>query len=435
METGSREAAQLFVEVGNGSEIRPQLSSLPTDAVCILGPVGADDANAETVVVYASNGNDWLAHGTVSRAEQGSLPALTGLLTEDLANSVALSNVYVNAARRSEVLPVVLYLLLRRARIWGRTSVMSYVEIDRLGGPDDLLAWQRLEALPPLASTPRVAIAQRLDIAIHKAFAAVGSKERIFLQQQFFVPEVVETLELHVERFFSTAFFKAVHGSTLSREQYIYSISNLHQFVRWTTRLVARAVGYSHDEDLRNHYLEHLSGEINHEKIIERDLTNLGADVDYVVNDMLPNVFNQEFMLVQESVIGFHQDPVLFLAAPFAAEGIAARLDGKFILALEKAARGWGIANPKQVTSFLASHIHFDGGEDGHWEGTRKILARYLDSDHKLQKFINLVHLAMNAFERSYASYIHEQKLFSAVPTPSTRRHVDTESSANLASL
>jgi hypothetical protein len=434
METGSREAAQLHVEVGNGSEIRSQLSSLSTNAVCILPPIAQDDANAETVVVYAGQGNDWLAHGTVSRAERGALPALTGLLAEDLTNSVALTNVYVNEARRSEVLPVLLYLLLRRARIWERTSVMSYIESERLGGPDDVLAWQRLEALPPLASTPRLAVAQRLDIAIHKAFGAAGPKERIFLQQQFFVPEVVETLGLHLERFFSNAFFKAVYSSTLSREQYVYTMSNLHQFVRWTTRLVARAVAYSHDEDLRNHYLGHLSGEINHEKIIERDLTNLGADVAYVVKDMVPNVSNQEFMVMQESVIGFHQDPVLFLAAPFAAEGIAARLDQKFILALEKAARGWGIVNPKQVTSFLASHIHFDGGDDGHWEGTRKILCRYLDSDHKLQKFINLVHLAMNAFEHSYASYIHEQRLFGAVPTPSTRRHIDTDSSANLAS-
>src|SRR5262245_42227299 len=114
MEASTREAAEFRVEVGNGSEIRRQLASLPSTAICILGSVGPDDDNTETIVLYARDGNQWLAQGTVSRAERGALPALTGVLEEDLANSVALTNVYVDAARRNDVLPILLYLLLRR---------------------------------------------------------------------------------------------------------------------------------------------------------------------------------------------------------------------------------------------------------------------------------------------------------------------------------
>jgi hypothetical protein len=366
------------------------------------------------------DGERCVATGSVFRAEASAFSALTGLSDAALEASIGLGEVYLAADAPVQALPVLLYLLLRRGRIWGRHTVISYAELGMLGGERDVVEWQPLPHLPPLlapgSSAPLSPVAQRLDIAIHKAEQASGADGRRFLKQ-FFVPEAVETLERHLDSFFKTEFFTAVYAARLSREQYVYSMSNLHQFVRYTTRLIGRAVGLSNDEELRNHWLAHLSGEINHEKIIEKDLANLGADVDYVVQHMLPNVPNQEFMVMQESVIGFHQDPVLFMAAPFAAEGWTARLDQRFLQGLEASVRSWGIDKPRHVTSFLSSHINFDGGEDGHWEGTRKILGRFLESDHMLQKFLNLVHLAMNAFERSYASYVTEQRLWSAIPT------------------
>jgi hypothetical protein len=315
---------------------------------------------------------------------------------------------------------VLLYFLMRRGRIWERKTVMTYAGADALDAVR--LDWQRLQELAPLpgvgAAGPRLPVAARLDIAMHRAYSALASRERDFVKQ-FFVPEAVETLELHIDRFFRTEFYNAVYESRLSREQYIYSMSNLHQFVRYTTRLIGRAVSLSSDEDLRNHWLHHLSGEINHEKIIEKDLEFLGADVDYVVHHMVPNKHNQQFMVVQESAIAFHQDPVLFMAAPFAAEGWTARLDQRFMDGLEKSIRSWGIETPRHVTGFLASHINYDGGDDGHWEGTRKILERYITSDQMLQRFLNLVHLAMEAFENSYSSYVTVQRLWSARPARS----------------
>ena len=366
------------------------------------------------------DGERCLASGVVFPAETGSLARLTGLDARDLAESVGIANVYVDP--ETQLLPVITYLLLRRARIWERHTALAHVDAALLGGARDLARWQPLTNLASLrglpGGSPRVPVAQRIDIAIHEAYQAMNQSQRDFVQQ-FFVPEAVETLEIHIDRFFKTEFFRAVHESRLSREQYVYSMSNLHQFVRFTTRLIGRAVSLSSDEDLRNHWLHHLSGEINHEKIIEKDLEFLGADVDYVVHHMVPNKHNQQFMVVQESAIAFHQDPVLFMAAPFAAEGWTARLDQRFMDGLEKSIRSWGIETPRHVTGFLASHINYDGGDDGHWEGTRKILERYITSDQMLQRFLNLVHLAMEAFENSYSSYVTEQRLWSARPARS----------------
>lgn len=368
------------------------------------------------------DGERCVATGTVFPAERSALPQLTGLHAADLGASIGIGELSIDPTAGATAISQLLYLLLRRGRIWERQTVITYVApavLDQGARDYNIVAWQPLTNLPVITDrasmTQRVPVAQRLDIAIHAAYQASGPDGQRFLQD-FFVPEAVETLEIHIDRFFQTDFFKAVYASTLSREQYIYSMSNLHQFVRYTTRLIGRAVSLSNDEDLRNHWLHHLSGEINHEKIIEKDLANLGADVDYVVNHMVPNVHNQQFMVTQESAIAFYQDPVLFMAAPFSAEGWTARLDARFMDALHKAVRGWGVQNPRHVTGFLSSHINYDGGEDGHWETSRKILGRYIRSDQMLQRFTNLVHLAMNAFERSYTSYVQEQRLWSAAP-------------------
>lgn len=374
-----------------------------------------------------------IASGAVVPAESGHFAPLTGLDAHSLEGSVGLMEIRVEPRRQQEILPVLLYLLTRRARIWGRHSVLTYVSPGLLTTGANIPRWERLANLPVVSeqgsTDPLWPVAQRLDLAIHHAYRASGPSGQAFLSR-FFVPEAVETLELHIDRFFRTEFFEAVYGSTLTKQQYVYSMANLHQFVRYTTRLIGRAVSLSTDEDLRNHWLKHLSGEINHEKIIEKDLANLGADVDYVVNSMVPNVHNQEFMVMQESVIGFHQDPVLFMAAPFAAEGWTARLTEGFMSALDRTIRGWGIDNPRHVTGFLSSHIHYDGGDDGHWEGTRQILGRYIESDQMLQKFLNLVHLAMNAFERSYSSYVTEQRLWGAQPVKRRALAPEAEGSA-----
>jgi hypothetical protein len=303
-----------------------------------------------------------------------------------------------------------LYMALRRARIMGRPTVATW-------GKPDSSAWVRLQ----LAKLSRVgsdadgtAGAQRLDISIYRAFAGAGAFQPQL--KALFVSEAVETLDSWVSQFFASPWFESIYAGTMTREQYVYTLSNMHQFVRWTTRLIGRAVSLSSDRELRNHWLKHLDGEINHELIIEKDLEELGVDVNYVTDAMVPNLENQQFMVIQESLIGFHQDPVLFMAAPFVAEGFSARLDRNFMDALERVVRSWGVANPRRATLFFSSHIEYDGGGEGHWEATRRILERSLTDETLLQRFLNAQRLAMAAFTRSYTSYVEDLAIFGAQP-------------------
>jgi hypothetical protein len=435
----TRPSPYRVIEASADSALPPELAALKAGAAggasgyLTLGSLGDTDMPRGGMRVTLLAADRCIAMGTVFPADTSGLPRLTGLDAQDLGASVGFSDIYIDPAARAQATPVLMYSLLRRARIWQRQTAMTYGEAATLERDEPVVAWQPLSHLGALTalhgSGARLPVAQRVDIAMHQACAAMGAAERDFVQR-LFVPEAVETLEIHIDRFFRTDFFNAVYESRLSREQYIYSMSNLHQFVRYTTRLIGRAVSLSNDEDLRNHWLNHLSGEINHEKIIEKDLEHLGADVDYVVHHMVPNMHNQQFMVVQESAIAFHQDPVLFMAAPFSAEGWTARLDQRFMDSLHRSIRSWGIEQPRHVTGFLSSHINYDGGDDGHWEGTRRILDRYLTSDQMLQRFLNLVHLCMNAFENSYSSYVTEQRLWSAVPARGASRPVSRERDA-----
>ena len=334
-----------------------------------------------------------------------------------LERCVVVSDLAVEPAA-GDVLPALFYSCLRRARIWDRPAIVTCAN-DKAPEPEsprrfELTPLHKVTSLQA-GGTTWTPVAQRVDIAIHLAWMAASSEVQGFLREQL-VGEAVETLERWIVRFFKTPYFQAVYDGTMTKEQYVYGLSNMHQFVRWTTRLCGLAVSHSHDRTIRNKWLEHLQGEINHEMIIEKDLQGLNVDIDYLVNHMVPSVSVQAFMVAQESAIAFHRDPILFMAAPFVAEGFTARLDQRFIDSLRRLARGWGAENPKLVTAFWASHIEYDGGDDGHWENSRKMLELYLQTDRDLLKFLNIMRLACNAFERSYSSYVEDLAIFGAAP-------------------
>src|SRR5207248_1384622 len=112
---------------------------------------------------------------------------------------------------------------------------------------------------------------------------------------------------------------------------------------------------------------EHLKGEINHELIIERDLENLGEDVEYVAGAHQPSPATLAFMCIQESIVAFYRDPVLFLACPIAAESFAAYVQRDILDGLKRSVESWGLADPGEVVHFIKSHTGFDGGSGGHW--------------------------------------------------------------------
>jgi hypothetical protein len=207
-------------------------------------------------------------------------------------------------------------------------------------------------------------------------------------------------------RFYENPWFNHVAAGTLTRGQYVEFLANNYQFVRWTTRILARVASLTDDDDLRNHYLHHLSGEIDHEKIIERDLAYLGADVEYVRHHMAPCVDIGHFTGVQEGLVGFRADPVTLLAVPLAIESLTAHLTGTFLADLEACVQKWGYAEPSRATAYLRSHIPLDGGEDGHWERTRQIIHQFVKSEPQTQRFLGVVRMVIVALDRALRSYV-----------------------------
>jgi len=123
-------------------------------------------------------------------------------------------------------------------------------------------------------------------------------------------------------------------------------------------------------------------------------------------------------MAVQESVIGFHNDPVLLMASPMAAEGMTAHLDQRFMDALRACVQSWGYERPDKATMFWSSHINTDGGESGHWQNTLDTVGRFLRSETDLQRFIGVMKTSMAALTRSYDSYVTDLSLFGASAQP-----------------
>lgn len=326
-----------------------------------------------------------------------------GMPTERTARAAVLNGVFDTPKSNPGARLRSLYAGLREARIAGCTEVLAKLESGD--------AWMAsLIDLRPIEGAEGV-MTQRLDVALARTAAALAKDPDHRLSPNYLADEVGEHLGGFFERIYGSRWFRAVYDQTLTRGQYVYTLSNMHQFVRFTTRILGKCVANAEDPALRVHFIRHLQEEINHERIIERDLEALGEDVDYVRDAMPPNLATRQFMAAQESAIAFHRDPVLLLAAPLAAEGISGHLDGAFMEALHSCAARWGVEDPSRITRFYSSHIDFDGGEDGHWEATVKVLATYLTDETKLARFLSVLAATTHAMERCYDSWIDDIRL------------------------
>ena len=288
--------------------------------------------------------------------------------------------------------PLLLYLALQRARVWRRSLVVS-AEPALAHGPLDM----------PLSAGAGLR-GQTLDLALHRLWAALDPAAREVARARL-LPEAVATLRRRAREFAGNAWCRAAFEGRLGRAQYIAALANTHQYVRYTPRLLARAIAMSEDEALRDHFYRHLRGEQKHDHLLEADLRYLGADVDFIVRAMAPSPATLAFMAAQESMVAFHQDPARFLAAPFVAEGIVAYVDPDLFVALAASIRRWGYAEPAKAPRFLAAHVDFDGGEDGHIVRTAAALTPLLRDDPGQQRFLAVLHLAADAFTRSYDGF------------------------------
>ena len=254
-------------------------------------------------------------------------------------------------------------------------------------------------------------VAQALDYAIYQIYQQCHG-EALAMVKKHFMKEVQETVEGWIKQFFQGSWAQAIIQEKISREQYIATLCHWHQFVRQTTQHIARAVANAANRELRNHYIYHFKGEINHELLIEQDLKHFNYDLDFLLNFQMPAEATKEFMAVQESTIGFYQNPVLLLACALAAEGMTASIKPAFLEALYRRIASWGIANPKDAARFLSSHVHTDGGDDGHWIRVLAMIGKYVDNEKLLQNFLSVLNVAMHTYERAHNANIDDYKMW-----------------------
>ncbi len=367
------------------------------------------------VMALRDGDNNILAASVIARASESVFKEFSGKQEQDIENTLYIDSLWVSPrVNANHFLNGLLYLTLRRGRLWGCQNVASIIPSPNTGAPiATYLRMERISSVDPkhIAEVDYVAIAQRLNDAIFQAYSQCSDALKATLPH-YFVQEILEYHAIRVKRFFKGSWARAIIEEKLSKEQYISSLYNLHQYVKHTTRLCARCIAHSENRELRNHYIYHLKGEINHELLIESDLKTLDADVEYLIHYHVPHHATNEFIVTQESTIGFKEDPVLMLACPLAAEGISASMDKDFIEHLYNNIKKWGIKNPKKASTFLTSHINFDGGEDGHWQQVVNMLKEFINTETLLQQFLCTYTTAINGFERGFNSNVDDLRLW-----------------------
>lgn len=397
------------VPAAAAERVLPSSSALPEWII-------EEHPGASAVQIRLADAERVLGTIVATKGEDSAAATQFGVRKADLEKCVYLSKLELNPeVDRDAVVPLLLYSAMRRGRIWRRHQVV-------VGTVDDSTPLSRRFALEPVLGARGIEgndgvkyrlKAQRLDYAMDRAFdAATASGQNI--APEFLVQEVLDTLDDYVERVWNTKYFRSVYAGTLARQQYVYMLSNMYQFVRFTTRLLGRAVGHSATTELRTHFIRHLQGEVNHELIIERDLEYLGEDVRFVMERMVPNREMRQFMSAQESMIGFYHDPILLMSAPLAAEGVAGRLTQRYIDCLHGCVKTWGVRDPIKATRFYTSHIQTDGGEDGHFAATVGVLANHITNETILQRFLSVLNVTTEAIERGYDAFIDDAAIWSA---------------------
>jgi pyrroloquinoline quinone (PQQ) biosynthesis protein C len=367
----------------------------------------AERRHAHRIELKRSGDGETIARALVLPAKDASPLRDAGFRAGALDRTALVANVSVREGE-GDLLPFLLYAAGRRARILGASTLL--VGLPDLNGPEGRLLG--LTGVPRTAPPGFLFGAQRMDRWMFRTYEA-SRTQKIDVSKQLFADEVAESIQRWVATAPTWTFFGALREHRLAREQYVYVISNLYQFVRHTTRLIGRAISNCADPELRRHWIKHLNGEVNHEVIIERDLAHLGEDVAFVMKHMAPSAAAQEFMAVQESVVAYHNDPVLFMASPLAAEAFTAFLDQRFIDDLHACVAKWGVETPKQATQFLTSHVNTDGGEDGHWRMSIDALPRLLRDETHLNLLLTTNASSRRAVERIWSTCIDDMAVWS----------------------
>ncbi len=394
-------------------ESKISTSGLVPEGWLLSPPQTPTDSTFHCIKIFQTE-NKPLAIAWITPAENSILKNFSGLPLSMFDRTILLQAVWVSPEAKGWA-PALLYLALRRGRIWKDRQVVILADHHQAAN-FSLLRMQPVEniAAITLAGKQQIVYAQHLHYALHLCYQYCLGEQQQLINAEFST-EIIDTVQNFLRQFFSNKFSQAIFSGSLTKPQYIQCLFNTHSYVRYTTRLIARSIAFSDNFELRNHYIEHLKGEINHEKIIERDLKHLGADVDYLTKYYVPNLATKEFMITQESTIGFYQNPVLMLACPLAAEGITAVITKEFLEALRRTIQSWDVKQPEEAMRFISSHTNTDGGDDGHWENVKKMIRRLIHSETTLQQFLSVYEIAAEGLQRCYESCIVENQLWDKV--------------------
>ena len=252
-----------------------------------------------------------------------------------------------------------------------------------------------------------------IDHANSISFRGLLGEESKIIARQIAVTEIEWTVEGWSKLVNDSPFWQRARAGTLTRNQYLMLLGQLHRFVRHTTRIIAMAWSKSESKALQKHFRKHVMEEIDHELMIEADMGYLGADVDYYLNHLPTHPGIRAFNGLQESLLSHRADPIMYMAVPFAVEGISAFINDENILALATAIKSWGVADPRLATRFLASHRDFDGDQGGHWDGTLVMLRQYIKDEQQAREFVAISRSVFDNFGAMLAAVAD-------LPTPNT---------------
>ncbi len=377
----------------------------------------ANDHLGVHITLVLKESGDVVGATHVMCAEDSDFPEHVALGSTDLQRCAYSSRTALHRHYRNRGhLSLLMYLANRWARMQGREFFLGFLEegeppVKRLlHGEIVDGAKTRWYQGPKGEQYPLHACIQSVDASCYYAYHGMPRSLQDWVRKSLYADELLELWGRRLQEYYQHPFFAAVHAGRLTKHQYIASLANMYQYVKWTTRLLGHAIAISDQKGLRGQYIEHLRGEVDHEEMLIRDLAELGFDTEYLRLGHAPSPAIFSFMSIQQSLVGFERDPALFLMVPLVAEGLSANLTKEFLRDLEQCIASWGIQRPRSAVTFLRSHIHTDGGEDGHWQMVRARLGECLSSETELQRARCIIQACFDHHIAALSGYLQARR-------------------------
>ena len=346
------------------------------------------------ILLYDKLTNSLVACTHIVEAELSDFVEQSGVSPRDLSESVLSSRTTIAKPFRSRSLfQLLVYAAVRHFRIQGRKFVVSYLQ----DGDHPTHKRFKMELIPH-AKTRVVDLPNRHQVTLSPHAVSIEyamyrssldlSDDVAALCRLLSVSEIEYTVKKWAGEVNASAIWQRAQAGTLTKHQYAEFLAQLHHFVRNTTRVIAHAISKSEHKVLQKHFRKHMVEEVDHESIIESDLATLGVDADYYTKGIGAHPGIWKFNGLQEALLAYRSNPVLYMAVPFAVEGISAFISDKNVAALKNCARSWGYSAPEKVMRFLDSHREFDGQDGGHWEMTLDMIRRFVSSERDTKDFL-----------------------------------------------